>query len=252
MKYFIKNNENLIGLLPELYAGIKLLEGQSLHEIPGADEARLLPEAYYNNKPEYIANVREFSFDFVPGTYDKISDFYGECAFVGENAFVNISRVHSKHYVASMPGDNFNDLTIADVANIVIDERPQEVDATYAGDIAVIIDGNNYTAHFDAGVASIAISMPSNNITDLHIDGKAKIIPVSFPASIIAMRNLRNERNAKLAVCDKVVIRHMTQLTKTLTDEQYLALQNYMQALRDLPATADLNNIVWPTKPSFI
>lgn len=48
--------------------------------------------------------------------------------------------------------------------------------------------------------------------------------------------------------------RHSTQSvgSKTLTDEQYQEWCTYWQALRDLPETVDLNNIVYPTPPSIM
>jgi len=257
MKYFIKNNEEVVGLLPELYAGIKLADGQSLHEISEADEARLLPEAYYNAKPAYIADVREYNFDFVPGTYNKFSDYIAECAWVGENAFVNISFVISAHYLASMPGDNLNDLDHTDVANISINDMPQAISESLNADMPVTINNKAYTAHFASGVASIAIDMPEYNTLNLQIDGKNKLIPVSFPSSITNMRNLRSERNIKLQACDNVFIRHMSQsqtanVVPSLSDTQFAELLAYMQVLRDLPATADLSYIIWPTKPEFV
>lgn len=65
---------------------------------------------------------------------------------------------------------------------------------------------------------------------------------------------VRKDRDAKLANCDWLVNRHLSQAAnaKTLTDEQFTALQTYLQALRDFPAVVDVNNIVWPIRPDFI
>jgi hypothetical protein len=55
-------------------------------------------------------------------------------------------------------------------------------------------------------------------------------------------RNVRNERNARLAACD------WTQLADATVDAAAWAV--YRQALRDLPqAQTDPFNIVWPTSP---
>ena len=58
-------------------------------------------------------------------------------------------------------------------------------------------------------------------------------------------KELRAERNRRLAECDWVAIRAFT--TGTLVPEEWKA---YMQALRDLPSvTEDPENPVWPTIP---
>ncbi len=63
---------------------------------------------------------------------------------------------------------------------------------------------------------------------------------------------LRVSRNAMLSQLDYLILRHMSQIAKTLSDAEFLELQTYMQALRDFPANVDLNNITWPTKPAFV
>jgi len=56
------------------------------------------------------------------------------------------------------------------------------------------------------------------------------------------MKELRRQRNQLLAETDYLAL-----ADSTLTDE----MQDYRQALRDLPAnTEDPANPVWPTKPS--
>ena len=58
-------------------------------------------------------------------------------------------------------------------------------------------------------------------------------------------KNLREERNTRLAEVDWVVIRAFSMNTP-VTDEW----KTYMQALRDLPSTTeDPANPVWPTPP---
>jgi len=58
-------------------------------------------------------------------------------------------------------------------------------------------------------------------------------------------KELREERNRRLAQCDWVAIRATT--TETTVPEEW---KTYMQALRDLPTnTTDPENPVWPEAP---
>jgi hypothetical protein len=60
------------------------------------------------------------------------------------------------------------------------------------------------------------------------------------------LKELRQERNRRLAACDWVAIRAFT--TGTPVPEEWKA---YMQALRDLPSTTeDPANPVWPVQPT--
>ena len=60
------------------------------------------------------------------------------------------------------------------------------------------------------------------------------------------LKELRQERNRRLAEVDWVVIRATS--TDTPVPEEW---KTYMQALRDLPAnTEDPTNPVWPVQPS--
>lgn len=59
------------------------------------------------------------------------------------------------------------------------------------------------------------------------------------------LSDIRAKRNALLVECD------WTQtLDAPLTPEQLAAWAEYRQELRDFPATANLNNPVWPEKPA--
>lgn len=59
------------------------------------------------------------------------------------------------------------------------------------------------------------------------------------------LKELREERNKRLAECDWVAIRAFT--TDTPVSEEW---KTYMQALRDLPAnTEDPTNPIWPVPP---
>ena len=60
------------------------------------------------------------------------------------------------------------------------------------------------------------------------------------------LKELRQERNKRLAECDWVVIRATS--TDTPVPEEW---KTYMQALRDLPSvTEDPTNPVWPSIPT--
>lgn len=77
------------------------------------------------------------------------------------------------------------------------------------------------------------------------VDGVHTLIPVTQDEITEGMYNaLRYERNKLLTACD------WTQMPDApLTAEQKQAWQVYRQELRDLPATVDINNIIYPTKP---
>ncbi len=73
----------------------------------------------------------------------------------------------------------------------------------------------------------------------------------------LPISEVRLRRNIEIQRHEWMVSRHISQLSlpevsPTLSSVQYTELLAYLQALRDLPQTADLTNIVWPTKPSFI
>ena len=62
------------------------------------------------------------------------------------------------------------------------------------------------------------------------------------------LKNLREERNRRLAEVDWVVIRAFS-MNIPVTDEW----KTYMQALRDLPSTTeDPANVVWPVRPDEV
>jgi hypothetical protein len=61
----------------------------------------------------------------------------------------------------------------------------------------------------------------------------------------ILLETVREERNSFLSSCD------WTQLNDCkLSESKKLEWTQYRQALRDFPSTVDLNNIVYPEKPS--
>ncbi|WP_373681319.1 tail fiber assembly protein [Aneurinibacillus soli] len=58
------------------------------------------------------------------------------------------------------------------------------------------------------------------------------------------LARIRQERNAKLLVCDCTVLP-----CSPLSDEQRQAWIEYRQALRDFTEICDLANVVWPKIP---
>ncbi len=67
----------------------------------------------------------------------------------------------------------------------------------------------------------------------------------SAPSVEQQLARLRDTRDARLKACD------WTQLADAdLSAEQLAAWRAYRQQLRDLPATADLDQVAWPTPPA--
>lgn len=68
---------------------------------------------------------------------------------------------------------------------------------------------------------------------------------------------LRAERDHRISATDWVIIRHQCEVLRsaphTLSGEQFAALLDYRQALRDLPEnTADPAEPAWPDAPEFL
>lgn len=80
------------------------------------------------------------------------------------------------------------------------------------------------------------------------------------PADAIdPMIEVRAARDAMVAACDWLYIRHNAQIDNSespaLSSADYTVLLVYMKDLRDIPAlqpTVDINTVAWPTKPSFM
>jgi len=119
------------------------------------------------------------------------------------------------------------------------------------GDALRNIDVTNYT-----GEISVGMAVPTGSQMDPE--------SIVFVNQNTAYRQLHTDeellswvrilRGRAIYACDPLVMRHISQPenAKTLTEAQYAELQSYMQELRDFPANVDLDNIVWPTKPSFM
>lgn len=73
-----------------------------------------------------------------------------------------------------------------------------------------------------------------------------------------ATQFVRENRNQLLRKTDWLILRHQDEIARgvqtTLTNEQYIELLNYRQALRDLPQQSDFDplNPQWPTPPSWL
>ena len=86
------------------------------------------------------------------------------------------------------------------------------------------------------------ITYENNEDKPTRVDFETKL---QVLVEALTWKNLREERNTRLAEVDWVVIRAFSMNTP-VTDEW----KTYMQALRDLPtATEDPANPVWPTPP---
>ena len=90
--------------------------------------------------------------------------------------------------------------------------------------------------------------------SDKPIPMKEELLQVKDTAeNKVKFRELRLKRNNLLSQNDWVFVRHKTQLdlgiTPNLDPSKYNKYLIYMQALRDLPATVDINNTVFPVNP---
>ena len=111
-------------------------------------------------------------------------------------------------------------------------------------------------------VRSSLLEVPSGLAPNMLFDrlsGEGKSLPDaldSWGTPEFKLFSIREHRNALLRLCDPLFLRHQSQLllgaSTTLTNEEFLTLLSYMQALRDFPANVDLNNITWPAKPAFM
>ena len=76
------------------------------------------------------------------------------------------------------------------------------------------------------------------------VDNTPTLLAAPAVAAPVKLLRIRQERNARLAKCDYT---HISDAK--LTADQKEAWKIYRQALRDFPATVDLNNIIWPVAP---
>ena len=78
-------------------------------------------------------------------------------------------------------------------------------------------------------------------MTDEEIAAMQASQPTAEEITARKWESIRVERNARLNVTDWRALSDVT-----LSD----AWRDYRQALRDVPAQTDVDNIVWPTEPS--
>ena len=89
------------------------------------------------------------------------------------------------------------------------------------------------------------ITYENNEDKPTRVDFETKL---QVLVEALTWKNLREERNTRLAEVDWVVIRAFSMNTP-VTDEW----KTYMQALRDLPSTTeDPANVVWPVRPDEV
>jgi len=95
---------------------------------------------------------------------------------------------------------------------------------------------------------------PIDKILAPDADGNPVLIDRPDPTTEELAAQARAVRDAKLDETGWMIERHHEQLAAniatTLTEEQYVALLGYRQALRDVPAQPSFpQEIIWPVKP---
>jgi hypothetical protein len=113
-----------------------------------------------------------------------------------------------------------------DIASILLDRYPGQ-------------QWNLTNNDYDTLVWEIVNSVPKPTLEELENAWSTVLDTKKF-------KELREERNKRLAACDWVTLKAYS--TDTPVPEEWKV---YMQALRDLPAnTEDPENPVWPTIPT--
>lgn len=250
MKYLIKTDSEICDLMQELTIPLFLTEGQILEPIE--DETLMtLPVAFYTKatRPAYVKVTSKSTFDVIAGEYGKAKVYDVNIAWTDLVCNVTVTSKYSAHTVATAA------TALTDEANIVTESVAIATDVADNSENTAYVNGVEYACNFVNGVASFVYDYTGQEramAAIVNLNGQSCYPSLNVPSAISAMANLKIERDAKIAACDWLVIRHLTQAVHTLTDPEYAELTAYMQALRDFPATVDLNNIVWPTKPSFV
>ena len=104
------------------------------------------------------------------------------------------------------------------------------------------------TDAFAVDVSTISDTFALSHIHLLQVNVSEKTVTWQkdkYDAEVLnrKLKNIRSERNKKLAESDWTQSRDIT-----LDNDD--AWKSYRNKLRDFPSTVDINNIVWPTKPS--
>lgn len=250
MKYLIKTDSEICDLMQALTVPLFLTEGQILEPIE--DESLLtLPMNFYAKatRPAHIKVTSKSTFDVIAGEYGKAKVYDVNIAWDDLVCNVNITSKISAHVIATAATGLTNE------ADIILNNIDEAIDASDNSENIAYINGVECACNFVNGVANIIYDYAGQEramAVSVSINNNTYFPSLNVPSNIKLLADLRVERDAKLKLCDWLVIRHSSQDNKTLSPEQYAELQNYMQALRDLPASADLSNIIWPAKPSFI
>lgn len=252
MYYLVKSNQEIIDLISSPIPDF-LLGGQyTLERIEDTALLTLPIELYHKaTRPEYIKITSLSTFDVIGGNYPNNKVYTVSTLWNSATCVVTITAYKAAHKVVSSATN------LVDINSVSIIDVPSELDTSESIAKSIFIDGVEYLVEFVAGVASFEYDYSGKEektAIGVAIDLRNYCLPLNVPKNIKALIRLKSERDIKLRACDWLISRHLSQPdnAKTLSPEQYAELQAYMQALRDLPASADLNNITWPAKPSFI
>lgn len=220
-----------------------------------------LPEYWYFsiNCPSYIDVTAPDTYNVKSGVTDTSRSVNVTASVSSDDLILNMEFRHSGYteYTGMEGLHSQNDLST--YVNIV----PAGVDTSVNGYVRLVISDLNIDEDVVAssGIATktISRSLITNGFFQGTLQNGNDIM--SFQISNIPLSNsvqnqnkmddLREERNNRLAAEDWKVVRHITQqvseVETSLTTEQFKALCDYMQALRDLPANVqDLDNVEWP------
>lgn len=130
-----------------------------------------------------------------------------------------------------------------------------------SGNVVIAIKPDDFSlASTDTDVGIMPWDGAEPSLGEVFVNGAfiAKWLNMDDAAKLALIRPIRD---IKILKTDYVVSRHIEQesrhLPTTLSSEQYNLALAYRQALRDFPATVNLNvdsfeTIAWPTKPDFI
>ena len=264
-RFYLRDNGRIIYKYDCYDDRIKeLTEGQDIiiedNNIPYA-----LPEYWYyaSNCPSYII-VRDVAlYDTENYAINKRLFTVVSTQTLGNNITVSFQIKHNTHKYIN-EGRNFtNENQLKDVVTQVLEGNE---DTFTAENIPVHIEElGDYTVNITNGKGTLLLD--GANITSTYLNGTIQLSESSlsyFSLSDIQLVDsvatakkteaMREERNRRLADCDWLIIRHITQkdieAQTSLTDSQITAVEQYMQQLRDLPENIDdIDNIEWPVNP---
>ena len=224
-----------------------------------------LPESWYyaRNCPSYII-VRDVAlYDTENYAINKVLFPVVSAQTLGNSIAVSFQIKHNLHKYINESRNLTNENQLNDVTTRVLEGNE---DTFTAENIPVHIEGlGDYTVNITNGKGTLLLD--GTNITSTYLTGNiqlSELSPYYFSLSDIQLIDsiatvkktevMREERNRRLADCDWLIIRHITQkdieAQTSLTDSQIASVEQYMQALRDLPENIeDIDNIEWPVNP---